>query len=48
MYRLRDLDYNVLLLHVEFEGCTPNQVRNWFNKKNFLDYFPSLSDVDVA
>ena len=34
MYRLRDLDYNVLLLHIEFEGWTPNQVRNWSDRKN--------------
>ena len=34
IYRLRGLDYNVLLLHVEFEGWTPNQVRNWSDRKH--------------
>ena len=34
IYRLRDLDYNVLLLHIEFEGWTLNQVRNWSDRKN--------------
>ena len=27
-----DLDYNVLLLHIEFEDWTPNQVRNWSDR----------------
>ena len=38
MYRLRDLDYNVLLLYIEFEGWTPNQVRNWFDRKNSYEW----------
>lgn len=34
IYCLRDLDYNVLLLDIEFEGWIPNQVRIWHNEKN--------------
>ena len=34
IYCLQDLNYNVLVLHIEFEGWMPNQIRIWFDRKN--------------